>query len=162
VVVFLAPRFPISESVVNTFTQDVSRLVDLCRQCICFDNVRDLTDCLKIIAADQTVRLVRIKNRLDLLYDEGQSGGYRDLALNLSMATEWNCSLGLERHVCELQLILKSFAEVKVIISESCCCFAYCYTLCILFSDQLLEDFKKGYYLQIVVTSHFVVNSACQ
>ena len=106
--------------------QDVSRLVDLCRQCICFENVRDLANCLKIIAADHAVCLVRIKNRLDLFYNEGQSGGYRNLALNLSLATEWSCSLGLEKHVCELQLILKSFAEVKVIENNICCCFANC------------------------------------
>ncbi len=101
--------------------QDVSRLVDICRQCICFENVQDLTNCLKIITTDKEARLVRIKNRLDLLYDEGQSAGYRNLALNLSLATDWTCSLGLEEHVCELQLILKSFAEVKVHICTYSC-----------------------------------------
>jgi hypothetical protein len=101
--------------------QDVSRLVDICRQCICFENVQDLTYCLKIITSDKEARLVRIKNRLDLLYDERQSAGYRNLALNLSLATDWTCSLGLEEHVCELQLILKSFAEVKVHICTYSC-----------------------------------------
>jgi hypothetical protein len=81
--------------------------------------VQDLANCLKIIAGDHTVCLVRIKNRLDLLYDAGQSAGYRNLALNLSLATEWSCSLGLEKHVCEVQLILQSFAELKVIVNKN-------------------------------------------
>ncbi len=80
--------------------------------------MQDLANCLKTIAGDHTVCLVRIKNRLDLLYNVGQSGGFRNLALNLSLTTEWSSSLGLEKHVCELQLILKSFAELKVIVNK--------------------------------------------
>jgi hypothetical protein len=76
--------------------------------------MQDLTSCLQAIAADSEVHIVRIKNRLDLLFDEETSAGYRDLALNLRISTEWTRSLGLEEHVCELQLILKAFAEVKV------------------------------------------------
>ncbi len=76
--------------------------------------MQDLTSCLKTIAADREVHIVRIKNRLDLLFDEETSAGYRDLALNLRISTECTRSLGLEGHVCELQLILKSFSEVKV------------------------------------------------
>ncbi len=103
-------------------------MVDLCRQSICFENVQDLANCLKTIAGDRTVCLVRIKNRLDLLYNVGQSGGYRNLALNLSLATEWSRSLGLEKHVCEVQLVLKSFAELKVIVNKKI-------HLCFPFSD---------------------------
>ena len=80
--------------------------------------MQDLANCLKTISGDHTVCLVRIKNRLDLLYNVGQSGGFRNLALNLSLATEWSHNLGLEKHVFELQLILKSFAELKVIVKQ--------------------------------------------
>jgi hypothetical protein len=88
--------------------------------------VQDLTSCLQAIAADSEVHIVRIKNRLDLLFDEETSAGYRDLALNLRISTAWTRSLGLDGHVCELQLILKSFSEVKV---ENPFCMAYLRTL---------------------------------
>jgi hypothetical protein len=43
---------------------DVSRLLDICRQMIVFDNIRDLSDCLAALLGDTTVEIVRIKNRM--------------------------------------------------------------------------------------------------
>jgi len=37
----------------------------------------------------------------------------RDYLINLRIETNETCGLGLEGHVCELQLILKDFALVK-------------------------------------------------
>ena len=87
--------------------QDVSRLVDLCREGIVFDRLSDLAACLE-------ARVVRVKNRLDPAHRSGASAGYRDVALNLRLAGPAARRLGLDMHVCELQLLLRSFAQLKV------------------------------------------------
>ena len=94
--------------------QDVSRLVDLCRQSIVFESVGDVTACLAAIRADPEVVVLRVKNRLDPGYDSAASAGYRDVALNIRLVGPEACSLGVETHVCELQLILRPIAELKV------------------------------------------------
>jgi hypothetical protein len=60
------------------------------------------------------VRLLRVKNRLCPEYDAALSAGYRDVAVNLCLDTEETRRLGAEGHVCELQLMLRPFAELKV------------------------------------------------
>ncbi len=37
------------------------------------------------------------------------------MSLNLRIVTERTAALGVDGHICELQLILRSFAELKVI-----------------------------------------------
>ena len=95
--------------------QDVSRLVDLCRQSIVFTSIVDLAQCLKLIEDDPEIRLERIKNRLDPAYQSVLSGGYRDVAVNLRIVSAHTMDLCLETHICEVQLVLKRFQEVKVI-----------------------------------------------
>ena len=55
-----------------------------------------------------------MKNRLDPGYDAAASGGYRDVALNLRLTGVAARELGVETHVCEVQLLLRPFAELKV------------------------------------------------
>ncbi len=57
---------------------------------------------------------VRVKNRLDPDYNAEESLGYRDVALNLRVVTAETRQLGSETHVCEVQLLLRAFAELKV------------------------------------------------
>jgi hypothetical protein len=70
--------------------------------------------CLRAMDDDGDIVVVRIKNRLDPLYDSSQSAGYRDVAINFRIIYAETKSLGLDIHVAEVQLMLKSFAEVKV------------------------------------------------
>ena len=63
--------------------QDVSRLVDLCRQAIAFASPADLAACLRAVAADGDARVLRVKNRLARDHRAGSSAGYRDVAVNL-------------------------------------------------------------------------------
>ena len=42
----------------------------------------------------------------------------RDVSLNLRIVTERTAELGIDGHICELQLILRSFAELKVPLSR--------------------------------------------
>ena len=44
--------------------------------------------------------------------DMGEGGS--DVSLNLRIVTERTTALGVDGHICELQLILLSFAELKV------------------------------------------------
>ena len=55
-----------------------------------------------------------MKNRLDPSYDAAASGGYRDVALNVRIASAAAAALGVDGHVCEVQLLLRPFAEIKV------------------------------------------------
>ena len=103
--------------------QDVSRLLDLCRQSIVFDSAADLALCLAAIRADSDVLVVRVKNRMDphplthsdrSCCDSQPVAGYRDVAINLRIRSQAAVRLGLDGHVCELQLLLRAFAELKV------------------------------------------------
>ena len=53
-------------------------------------------------------------NQLWPRYDSTKSAGYRDVALNLCLRTAAARELGVEMHVCEVQLMLLPFAEMKV------------------------------------------------
>ncbi len=98
------------------FCQDVSRLLDLCRQSIYFDSVAAIADCLATVAADPEVALARVKNRF--VAGTGDvaeaSAGFRNLAVNLRLSTEESRAAGAATHVCEVQLLLIRMAAIKV------------------------------------------------
>jgi hypothetical protein len=70
--------------------------------------------CLSLIHNDHEVILVRIKNRFDPVFNSEQSAGYRNLAINLRVVTKETLALGIETHVCEVQLLLVQMAAIKV------------------------------------------------
>lgn len=98
--------------------QDPSRLVDLCRQCIVFEDLADLAACLQSIRIDPDVRVVRVKNRLADSYDVGLSAGYRDVVMNMRLTSTAASVRGVDGHICEVQLLHRLFAELKVSLSE--------------------------------------------
>ena len=59
------------------------------------------------------IQVVRVKNRYDNARGAA-AGGYRDLSLNLRVTSVEAQELGVDGHVCEVQLILQSFHELKV------------------------------------------------
>ena len=67
--------------------------------------------------ADPEVLIVRIKNRLHPVPNCGASDslGYRDVALNLRIISLEAKYFGVDTHICELQLVLKPFVDLKVI-----------------------------------------------
>jgi hypothetical protein len=69
---------------------------------------------MRVIGQDTETRVVRVKNRLDPAFDTARSAGYRDVALNLKLTNEETLSMGLEEHVCEVQLILLPMYQLKV------------------------------------------------
>jgi hypothetical protein len=79
-----------------------------------FETVADLVRGLETISRDGDVRIARVTNRLRADYDPAITAGYRDVALNLQLDQPETRRLGLEAHVCEVQLILVDFARLKV------------------------------------------------
>jgi hypothetical protein len=92
----------------------VSLLVDVCRQCIVFHEGGDLVRCLRAMSSDPEVAVVRVKNRLDPHYNVRSSAGYRDVLVNLRIETAQTGELCAAGHVCEVQLLLLPFAQIKV------------------------------------------------
>jgi len=101
------------EKLLRIYKNDPSHLVDVARNCLIFNNVNDLTICLGLIITDDNVRVERVKNRMSSDYDKSLTGGYRDVCLNLRIVSKDAQSLGAEQAVCEVQLLLESFARLK-------------------------------------------------
>ena len=89
-------------------------MVDICRQTIIFEHLSSLAECIRVISLDREARVVRVKNRFDPSYNAAFSAGYRDLALNLTLESNETIAMGLEKHVCELQLMLLPMCQLKV------------------------------------------------
>jgi hypothetical protein len=98
--------------------QATSHLMDICRQTIIFEDMSSLAECLQAIRLDLEVNVVRIKNRLDLSYNAKLSAGYRDVSINITLAGSQTLAMGLEMHVCEVQLILLPMYQLKVSSSK--------------------------------------------
>ena len=94
--------------------QATSHLMDICRQTIIFEDMSSLAECLLAIRLDLEVNVVRIKNRLDPSYNAKLSAGYRDVSINITLAGSQTLAMGLEAHVCEVQLILLPMYQLKV------------------------------------------------
>mmetsp|Transcript_58167 Transcript_58167/g.152916 ORF Transcript_58167/g.152916 Transcript_58167/m.152916 type:complete len:1521 (-) Transcript_58167:439-5001(-) len=100
------------EKILRSYQKDATRLVDICRASLVFESVVDLIACLNTMWLDD-VDLLRVKNRLDPDYDSSRSAGYRDVCVNIHLRNPISRLLGLDQHVCEVQLILQPFAELK-------------------------------------------------
>eukprot|EP00301_Raphidiophrys_heterophryoidea_P024602 c8046_g1_i1.p1 GENE.c8046_g1_i1~~c8046_g1_i1.p1 ORF type:complete len:846 (+),score=213.76 c8046_g1_i1:42-2579(+) len=107
------------EKAVEEYSGNFSRLLDLVRGSLVCDSVHDASVIVNTLLSTtntsitfqnseseiKKVEICRIKNRLDRKFAAfAESGGYRDLLLNL----RFNAS-----HVCELQIQLKDFLNLK-------------------------------------------------
>ncbi len=101
------------EKVWRAYGGDPSRLTDVCRQAVAFDAPGDLLACLRRVAADPDVRVLRVKNSLRAGHGAGGTAGFRMVLANLALATGAARRLGADLHVCELQLLLREFAALK-------------------------------------------------
>jgi hypothetical protein len=101
------------EKLARGYKGDVSRLVDITRFSLFFDSFADLTQALGVIVTDFDIKVERLKSRMRLDFDSKQTAGYRDVMLNMRVCTKETAMLGIDAHICELQLVLKSFGELK-------------------------------------------------
>mmetsp|Transcript_34016 Transcript_34016/g.79456 ORF Transcript_34016/g.79456 Transcript_34016/m.79456 type:complete len:1594 (-) Transcript_34016:73-4854(-) len=101
------------EKLFRSYENDPSLLLDISRNCLVFQNMSDLTNCLGLIITDDNVRVERLKNRMSPDFDTSETGGYRDVCINLKVVNKVAQSLGAELAICEVQLLLESFAHLK-------------------------------------------------
>ena len=76
------------EKALLCYSGDVSRLLDLCRVRIYIPRVQDLAACVRIVTADTTVRVVRVKNWMRPRSSDNSefTGGFRvSLGANLTI-----------------------------------------------------------------------------
>jgi hypothetical protein len=102
------------EKLFRSYNFDVSRLLDCCRQSLYFETIGGLLICLQTINSDPSVQVLRMHNKLRPTYDATATAGYRDVLVNLRVKTEEAALLGVDWHVCEVQLVLLEFAKAKV------------------------------------------------
>jgi len=96
------------EKVRRVYADDASRLGDVVRASIIFEEPSELAKCLQLVAQEEPPKVCRIKNRLAKNFDSATSMGYRDVSLNV----RWELVNG-SWHICELQLQLCSLFELK-------------------------------------------------
>jgi hypothetical protein len=101
--------------------------VDVCRKQIIFEQPEGLLACTHLILNDSELQIVRVKNRFERSYNAAVTGGYRDVCFNLRITSLESKSLGLDTHVCELQLALLPLACIKVVcVSCKACSLQSC------------------------------------
>jgi hypothetical protein len=100
--------------ILSSDLQESDRQVDCCRHSLFFPDVASLIVGLRAIEADTEVEIMHVKNRLSPSHDVRITAGYRDVLVNLRLRTEEARRLNVDHHVWELQLILISFARIKV------------------------------------------------
>ena len=103
------------EKLMRVYNSDVSRLVDISRHCIYFDNLQDLAMCLGRVVTDIDTKVDRIKSYFDPGYDGEATVGYRGVVLNVRVDDAAARMLGCEGHLCEIQLTLCKFGELKTV-----------------------------------------------
>ena len=106
------------EKVWRSYGGNAMRLGDLVRASLTFNTVGELKACLALILADNTVRVLRVKNRFAGKYDARKlSCGYRDIQLSVALSESClspeDVEKGLHEHVCEVQLHLSPIYALK-------------------------------------------------
>jgi len=88
------------------------RLVDVCRESIYFQSVPDMIACMRMISEERELIVVRVKNRMHLEEEDLLNIGFRHVCINVRVQNYEAEQRGVESHVCEILLILVSFAEL--------------------------------------------------
>jgi hypothetical protein len=101
------------QKIVRCYNRNVSFLVDICRHSLAFESIEDLKACLMTLCDDPEMEVVRVKNRMHHTIDSISTGGYRDVLVNGRFTNEVAVRYGVDRHIFEILLILKPFADLK-------------------------------------------------
>ena len=99
------------QKTLRVYGNDCSLLLDICREAMVFDELDHLHAMLLSLEQDADVKIVRIKNRLDLAYDGALSSGYRDVMINIRLETPETHALNVHHHIAELQLVPRAVYE---------------------------------------------------
>ncbi|KAJ1455757.1 hypothetical protein M885DRAFT_440740 [Pelagophyceae sp. CCMP2097] len=101
------------EKLFRSYDGDASRLTDLVRCSITCKDSEALLRCLRAIRADDRFVVVFFKDRFRESYDVRESLGYRNIALSVCIVDAFSMTHNVEHHVCELQLGLQSFEDLR-------------------------------------------------
>ena len=96
------------QKLARVYQSQACMLLDVVRDCIVVDTIAQMHQIMRDISEDKDIRVLRVQNRMSKGYDPRASCGYRDVMVNLCINTPLTHQLGLSRHVCELQIILKT------------------------------------------------------
>ena len=96
------------QKLARVYQSQACMLLDVVRDCIVVDTIAQMHQIMRDISEDKDIRVLRVQNRMSKEYDPRDSCGYRDVMVNLCINTPLTHQLGLSRHVCELQIILKT------------------------------------------------------
>ncbi|EKX32008.1 hypothetical protein GUITHDRAFT_121827 [Guillardia theta CCMP2712] len=89
---------------------DCSRLTDICRERIVFEDLKAIRKCLLHIIQDPQIVVMSGKNSMkDCLTSTHEY--HVGIVLSVRLAMPQTHSLGISRHACEVQLMLRKFAE---------------------------------------------------
>jgi len=103
----------------SALSDDVSLLLDMCRETLYFDSVGDIESVLSDLWTDETINIVMIKSTMDPAFDPDQPAGFRAagmpfVSVYFSLAGKQTAmDLGVEKHVCELLLVLTDVKRVQ-------------------------------------------------
>ena len=108
VFVHKAPLKGLSRATLKTrekYDGDFAKLTDIARATFECSSLRDVRRVLDALVAEDGWTLLLIKNRLMPEFDASESGGYRDMLLNLRCVAT--------KHIVEVQITLKPLLRIK-------------------------------------------------
>jgi len=101
------------EKLFRSYHGDPGWLIDLVRASITFATIEALLACFQRIRADDRIAILNIKNRFDLDFNSAESAGYRNMSLSFIIVDDSTMHLGVDAHICELQLGCKAIDDFK-------------------------------------------------
>ena len=103
------------EKVFRAYACNWRRLCDLTRSTLVFDSLEDVKKALQMIGDDKEVIVVKTSDDKMRFREEGTtcSGGYRDVQLSVCIATPKAIERQVHNHLCEVQLQLRDFYDLK-------------------------------------------------
>ncbi|KAK3268189.1 hypothetical protein CYMTET_23293, partial [Cymbomonas tetramitiformis] len=98
----------IAEKIFRCYRMDFRSLTDIVRCSLVYHNIETLCKALEYMLAhlqSHGFTVLRVKNRLHPDFDVRESGGYRDVSMNV---------IGALGHVCEIQLHWLPIFQIKI------------------------------------------------
>jgi len=92
------------EKLYRSYGGDASRLIDLVRTIVVFDDIDGVVAFVEALREDPALAVVGSKNSLSTIFDSRESAGYRNINLSVLVVDSLAFSQGLDAHVFELQL----------------------------------------------------------
>ena len=108
------------EKIVRRYHRQPRYLTDIVRCRVYVEDLESIVQFVQNLRSNSTLNICFLKNRIDDDYDAKESFGFRDLQLNLEAGwsngkivpkENWE-SESARTHVCEVQVMLKSFRDI--------------------------------------------------